>query len=412
VDLLRLATAGSVDDGKSTLIGRLLYDAKAVLADQLAHVEERSVDGLDLALLTDGLRAEREQGITIDVAYRSFATPRRRFILADCPGHAQYTRNMVTGASTADLALLLVDARAGLTEQSRRHATIAALLRIRHVIVAVNKMDLVGFAEERFDDVVRQVLELGAKVGLHEIEFIPISALDGDNVVERSENTSWYAGPPLLERLETIPVEPPAVHGARLPIQLVLRGDGGARWAAGRLAAGALKAGDEVVVLPSGARTRVAEVRDADGTAAQVDAPLSVSVRLEDEVDLARGELIAAVEDAPEPTRELRATVCWLGDRPAVERGRFLLKHGTRTVPARLDAIDGRIEFETLEWPPAGELRLNDIAHVRLRLGGEIAADAYEQCHATGAFILIDEATNDTVGAGMVASGGTSGAGA
>jgi sulfate adenylyltransferase large subunit len=390
MDLLRLATAGSVDDGKSTLIGRLLYDAKAVLADQLAHVEERSVDGLDLALLTDGLRAEREQGITIDVAYRSFATPKRRFILADCPGHAQYTRNMVTGASTADLALLLVDARAGLTEQSRRHATIAALLRIRHVIVAVNKMDLVGYAEERFDEVVREVLELGAAVGLHDVEFIPISALDGDNVVEKSEAMAWYAGPPLLDRLETIPVEPPAVHGARLPVQLVLRGDGGARWAAGRLAAGSLKAGDEVVVLPSGTRTRVAEVRDADGTAEQVEAPLSVSIRLEDEVDLARGELIAAV--------------CWLGDKPARERDRFLLKHGTRTVPARVEAISGRVDFDTLDWPAAEELRLNDIAHVSLRLGGEIAPDPYERCHATGAFILIDEATNDTVAAGMISA--------
>jgi sulfate adenylyltransferase large subunit len=402
VDLLRLATAGSVDDGKSTLIGRLLFDSKAVLADQLAHVEERSVDGLDLALLTDGLRAEREQGITIDVAYRSFATPKRRFILADCPGHAQYTRNMVTGASTADLALLLVDARAGLTEQSRRHATIAALLRIRHVIVAVNKMDLVGYAEERFDEVVREVLELGASVGLHDVEFIPISALNGDNVVDPSANMPWYAGPPLLERLETIPVEPPAVHGARLPVQLVLRGDGGTRWAAGRLAAGALKAGDEVVVLPSGARSRVAEVRDADGPAEQVDTGLSVSVRLEDQVDLARGELIAAVEDAPAPTRELGATLCWLGDKPARERDRFLLKHGTRTVPARLDAISGRVDFESLDWPGAEELRLNDIARVSLRLGGEVAADPYEQCHATGAFILIDEATNDTVAAGMV----------
>jgi sulfate adenylyltransferase large subunit len=309
---------------------------------------------------------------------------------------------MVTGASTADLALLLVDARAGLTEQSRRHATIAALLRIRHVIVAVNKMDLVGYAEERFDEVVREVLELGAAIGLHEVEFIPISALNGDNVVDRSSNMPWYAGLPLLERLETIPVEPPAVHGARLPVQLVLRGEGGARWAAGRLAAGALKAGDEVVVLPSGTRTRVAEVRDADGPAAHVEAPLSVSVRLEDEVDLARGELIAAVEDAPSPTRELRATICWLGDRPARGRDRFLLKHGTRTVPARIDTIDGRIEFETLEWPAADELALNDIAHVSLRLGGEIAADPYEQCHATGAFILVDEATNDTVAAGMV----------
>ena len=316
MDLLRLATAGSVDDGKSTLIGRLLYDSKAVLADQLAHVEERSVDGLDLALLTDGLRAEREQGITIDVAYRSFATPRRRFILADCPGHAQYTRNMVTGASTADLALLLVDARAGLTEQSRRHAAIAALLEVEHVIVAVNKMDLVDYDEGRFDEIVRDVIELGAAIGLHETDFIPISALKGDNVVEPSANMPWYDGLPLLERLETVPVQPPAVHGARLPIQLVLRGEGGTRWAAGRLAAGALKAGDEVIVLPSGARSRIAEVRDADGPADVIDAPLAVSVRLEDEVDLARGELIAAADDAPVPVRELTATVL-LARRPS-----------------------------------------------------------------------------------------------
>jgi sulfate adenylyltransferase large subunit len=402
MDLLRLATAGSVDDGKSTLIGRLLYDSKAVLADQLAHVEERSVDGLDLALLTDGLRAEREQGITIDVAYRSFATPRRRFILADCPGHAQYTRNMVTGASTADLALLLIDARQGLTEQSRRHAAIAALLEVEHVLVAVNKMDLVDYSEARFDEIVRDVIELGAAIGLHETDFIPISALKGDNVVERSDAMPWYAGPPLLERLETVPVEPPAVHGARLPVQLVLRGDGGTRWAAGRLAAGALKAGDEVVVLPSGTRTRVAEVRDADGVADVVDAPLSVSVRLEDEVDLARGELIAAAEDAPQPTRELTATVCWLGDRPARPGDRFQLKHGTRSVPAKLDSVDGRIDFESLDWPSADELRLNDIAHVKIRLGGEIAADSYARCHATGAFILVDESTLDTVAAGMV----------
>jgi sulfate adenylyltransferase subunit 1 (EFTu-like GTPase family) len=250
---------------------------------------------------------------------------------------------------------------------------------------------------------VRDVIELGAAIGLHETDFIPISALEGDNVVERSSRMPWYAGPPLLERLETIPVEPPAVHGARLPIQLVLRGEGGARWAAGRLAAGTLRAGDEVVVLPSGTRTRVAEVRDADGAAEVVEAPLSVSVRLEDEVDLARGELIAAVEDAPAAVRELSATICWLGDRPAQERGRYLLKHGTRTVPARLDAIEGRIEFETLEWPAADELRLNDIGRVRLRLGGDVAADAYAASHATGAFILVDETTNDTVAAGMVA---------
>jgi sulfate adenylyltransferase subunit 1 (EFTu-like GTPase family) len=249
---------------------------------------------------------------------------------------------------------------------------------------------------------VRSVLELAAHFDLHEVEFIPISALHGDNVVERSARMPWYDGPPLLERLETVPVEPPAVHGARLPVQMVLRGDGGARWAAGRLAAGTLRAGDEVVVLPSGVRTRVAEVRDADGPADAIDAPLSVSVRLEDEVDLARGELIAAAEDAPAPVRELAATVCWLGDRPARAGGRYLLKHGTRTVPARLDEIEGRIDFGSLEWPAADELALNDIARVRVRLGGEIAPDAYERCHATGAFILVDEATNDTVAAGMV----------
>ena len=402
MDLLRLATAGSVDDGKSTLIGRLLYDAKAVLADQLAHVEERSVDGLDLALLTDGLRAEREQGITIDVAYRSFATPRRRFILADCPGHAQYTRNMVTGASTADLALLLVDAQAGLTEQSRRHATIAALLRLKHVIVAVNKMDLVDYAEEAFDDVVRQVLDLGAKVGLHEIEFVPISALKGDNVVERSPNMPWYAGPPLLERLETIPVEPPAVHGARLPVQLVLRGEGGARWAAGRLAAGdaeARRRGGRAAERDPHAdrrgprrrrrrrgRRRAAErFRAARGRGrprarrADRDRPAGGDARAERHAVLARR--------SP-------------GARPATA---WRLKHGTRTVPARIDSIDGRIDFETLEWPAADELRLNDIAHVRLRLGGDIAPDAYSQCHATGAFILVDESSHDTVAAGMVA---------
>jgi sulfate adenylyltransferase large subunit len=407
MDLLRLATAGSVDDGKSTLIGRLLYDAKAVLADQLAHVEEvsaRRADGLDLALFTDGLRAEREQGITIDVAYRSFATPRRRFILADCPGHAQYTRNMVTGASTADLGLLVVDAAGGLSEQTRRHAAIAGLLRLEHVVVAVNKMDLVGFSEDAFDAIVREVMELGCRVGLHEVDFIPISALLGDNVVERSERTPWYDGPPLLEHLESVPIEGAVAAlalPARMPVQLVLRGDDG-RWAAGRLATGTLRPGDEVVLLPSGVRTRVAAVRDADGPAAAVQAPLSVAVRLDDEVDLARGELIAAAADPPAPARELAATVCWLGDRAASPGGRYLLKHGTRSVPARLDAIDHRLDVETLVRAPANELALNDIGRVRLRVGSELAVDAYADSPSTGAFILIDESTLDTVGAGMV----------
>ena len=373
-----------------------------MLADQLAHVRERSVDGLDLALLTDGLRAEREQGITIDVAYRSFATPRRRFILADCPGHAQYTRNMVTGASTADLALLLVDARAGLTEQSRRHATIAALLRIKHVIVAVNKMDLVDYAEDAFDDVVREVLELGAKIGLHDIEFIPISALKGDNVVERCANMPWYAGPPLLERLETIPVEPPAVHGARLPVQLVLRGEGGARWAAGRLAAGTLKAGDEVVVLPSGTRTRVAEVRDADGPAETVDAPLSVSIRLEDEVDLARGELIAAAEDAPDagPRAQRHADAGSATARPATATA-----SRSSTAPARSRRkIDRDRGPDRLRVARMARRRRAAPQRHRARLAAARRRDRrrpVRHCHATGAFILVDESTHDTVAAGM-----------
>ena len=373
---LRLATAGSVDDGKSTLIGRLLYDAKAVLADQLAHVEERSVDGLDLALLTDGLRAEREQGITIDVAYRSFATPRRRFILADCPGHAQYTRNMVTGASTADLALLLVDARAGLTEQSRRHAAIAALLRIRHVIVAVNKMDLVGYAEERVRRRRAQVCELAAQIGLEGVEFIPISALHGDNVVERSDAMPWYAGPPLLERLETCRSSrrPCTARGCRC--SSCCAATTARAGPPGGSPRASLKAGDEVVAAAVGrahARRRGARRRRAGrgGRGAAVG-----SVRLEDEVDLARGELIARRDRRRSP-RELAATLCWLGDRPARERDRFVLKHGTRAVPARrrTRSTAGSTSRRST-WPAADELRLNDIAHVPLRLGGEIAADA------------------------------------
>jgi sulfate adenylyltransferase subunit 1 (EFTu-like GTPase family) len=309
---------------------------------------------------------------------------------------------MVTGASTADLALLLVDARHGLTEQSRRHAAIAALLKLRHVVVAVNKMDLVGFSEEAFDGLVREVLDLGARVGLHEVDFIPISALLGDNVVERSERMPWYDGPALLERLETAPAgEPPDRLPARLPVQMVLRADDG-RWAAGRLAAGTLRPGDELVALPSGVRTRVAAVRDSDGEREAIQAPESVAVRLEDELDLARGELLAAADDPPALRRELTATVCWLGDAGGRTGTRYLIKHGTRSLPARLDAVEGRLDFATLEWPAAEALTLNDIAHVRLRLGGELAVDPYARSHTMGAFILIDEATNDTVAAGMI----------
>jgi sulfate adenylyltransferase large subunit len=401
-DLLRLATAGSVDDGKSTLIGRLLYDAKAVLADQLEHVEQVSAKRgtpLDLALLTDGLRAEREQGITIDVAYRPFATARRRFIIADTPGHAQYTRNMVTGASTADLALILVDASGGMTEQSRRHIAIAKLLGIRHVVVCVNKMDLVGYAEERFDAVVREVLEWSARLDLHDIAFIPISALHGDNVVDRSATMTWYGGEPLLAHLESVPLDR-AEAPARLPVQYVIRGD--RRLYAGQVSAGALRVGDEVTVLPAGGRSRIAAIEGPAGPLEEAASPLSIAVALEDELDVSRGDLIAPTDAAPVPTRELTATVCWLGDAPAQPGGRYLLKHTTRTLRARLDAIEHRLDLEALERAPAEQLALNDLARVRLRLGEPLAADAYAASRATGAFILIDEATNDTVAAGMV----------
>ena len=394
--MLRVATAGSVDDGKSTLIGRLLYDAKALMTDQVADLK-------DLANLTDGLRAEREQGITIDVAHRHFATPRRRFVLHDCPGHAQYTRNMVTGASTADLAVILVDARRGLTEQSRRHAALAALLGVPQVTVCVNKMDLAGYSEERFDAVVRECLEFAAAAGLERLTFIPVSALHGDNVVERSAAMPWYSGEPLLAHLEGAPEAAGAADGpARLPVQYVIR-HGEERHYAGRLASGTLRPGDEVVVLPSGGRSKVARVivsgeERREGAAA----PASVSVVLEDELDVGRGDLIARASEAPQPARELTATVCWLGDAPARAGATYLLKHTTRTVRARLDAIEDRLDVTSLERAPADELELNAIGRVRLRTGGEVMADPYAVSRATGAFILIDEATNDTVGAGMV----------
>jgi sulfate adenylyltransferase large subunit len=397
--MLRVATAGSVDDGKSTLIGRLLYDAKALMTDQVADLK-------DLANLTDGLRAEREQGITIDVAYRHFATPRRRFVLHDCPGHAQYTRNMVTGASTADLAVILVDARRGLTEQSRRHAALAGLLGVPQITVCVNKMDLAGYAEERFDAVVREFLEFAAVAGLNDVTFIPVSALHGDNVVDKSQAMPWYGGESLLAHLEGAPAAAGAADGpARLPVQYVIRPHDGRRRYAGRLASGTLAAGDEIVVLPSGLRSRVAAIEGPRGDRDRASAPASVAVALEDELDVGRGDLIARAAEAPAATRELSATVCWLGDAPARAGGAYLLKHTTRTVRAKLDAIEDRLDVTTLERKPAAELDLNAIGRVRLRTGAEVMADPYASNRATGAFILIDEATNDTVGAGMVENG-------
>ncbi len=402
-ELIRVATAGSVDDGKSTLIGRLLFETGQIMEDQLAHVEEVSLgrgDGyVNLALLTDGLRAEREQGITIDVAYRYFQTPKRKFVLADTPGHEQYTRNMVTGASTANVALILVDARNGVVEQSRRHALIASLLRIPHVVICVNKMDLVGFDEAAVDAV---------RAELPDAEVIPVSALEGDNVVERSARMPWYDGPSLLEWLEELQVAGDSnLDDLRFPVQWVIRPNSGEhhdyRGYAGQMAGGVVKPGDEVQVLPSGQVTRVAAIDTADGELDEAFPPLSVTLRLEDHLDVSRGDMIVPLDDAPEPLRELEATVCWLGDRPLVSGSRYRLKHTTRSVPAKIDAVEGKLDVHTLGEEPAPEgLALNDLGRVRLRLGQPIFADPYELNRVTGSFILVDESSNETVGAGMV----------
>jgi len=411
-ELLRLVTAGSVDDGKSTLIGRLLYDTKQILADQLEHIEQASLrrgDGyVDLALLTDGLRAEREQGITIDVAYRSFVTARRRFQLADAPGHVQYTRNMVTGASTADVALILVDARKGVVEQTRRHAYIASMLELRHVVFVVNKMDLVEFSEERFDEIARELAGLGSKLGLHDARAIPISALRGDNVVERGDGLAWYSGGTLLEHLEGVDVSTDrALENRRLPVQWVVRPmtdeHHDYRAYAGAVAAGVWRAGDEVVVLPSGLRSRVRSVESGGVDVEAAVPPLSVTVRLEDDVDVARGDMLADPDQPPELARELVARVCWMSERPLVPRARLLVKHTTRTVPAVAAELVSRVEIHTLDEVASPErLELNDLGRVRFRVGERIAVDRYADNRVTGAFIVIDEATNDTVAAGMI----------
>jgi len=410
-ELLRFATAGSVDDGKSTLIGRLLYDSKQVLADQMAHVEEvseRRGDGyVNLALLTDGLRAEREQGITIDVAYRYFQTPKRKFIIADTPGHEQYTRNMVTGASTADLSLKLLDARTGVVEQSKRHAYIASLLRIPHVVVCVNKMDLVDWDEGVFDRIVADFTAFAERLEIEDLTFIPISALEGDNVVDRSANMPWYEGPSLLDHLEGVEIARDLDSAdARFPVQWVIQPSAARnpdyRGYAGRLAGGALRPGDEVVVLPSGQSSRVAAIDTYDGELETAFAPMSVIVRLEDDIDVSRGDMICPASDPPEPVRELTADVCWMTRAPLRAGGRYAVKHTTRSARAIVEAVERKVDVHALEPVPAEELALNDIGRVRLRVSAPLVADPYSRNRATGSFILIDEATNDTVGAGMV----------
>jgi sulfate adenylyltransferase subunit 1 len=423
LDLLRFTTAGSVDDGKSTLIGRLLYDTKQVFQDQLDHVAEASKrrggeNVLDLALLTDGLRAEREQGITIDVAYRYFATAKRRFIIADCPGHQQYTRNMVTGASTADLSVILLDARKGVLEQSKRHAFISALLGIPHLVVAVNKMDLVEHSQERFEELKAEFDAFAAKLaGAHErhegvgrdVTYIPISALDGDNVVERSENMAWYEGPTLLELLETVEVayDHPDEVPARFPVQWVIRPAHGSdyRGYAGQLASGALRPGDEVVVLPTGQRSTIAAIDTFDGELAEALAPMSVTVRLADELDISRGDVICRPSELPSAARELEAEVCWMTEQPLRRGGRYLVKQATRTVTAIVDELCDHVDVHTLGRAGAPEqLALNDIGRVRLRTSAPLVFDPYISNRRMGSIILIDEATNNTVAAGLIAA--------
>ena len=410
-DLLRFSTAGSVDDGKSTLIGRLLYDTQSVYEDQVRSIEGKGTTApgqLDFALLTDGLRAEREQGITIDVAYRYFSTPRRKFIIADTPGHEQYTRNMATGASTADAAIVLIDASNGVLIQSRRHAYIASLLRVRHVLVAVNKMDLIGYEEATFRAIEAEfstVLDQTAADTGTQVErvFVPVSALKGDNIVHRTDAMPWYEGPSLLELLESLPsMSASADAPFRFPVQRVVRPDHTFRGFAGQIASGTVRRGDRISVLPSNRSATVERIVTWDGDLDEARAPLSVTLVLDREIDISRGDLIAAAESEARVTRGLRASLVWMDQRAAVVGRRYLLKHTSHTVPAFLSSVDSRTDLATLARVPAQTLEMNDIGAVSINLLRPIAIDRYTENRATGAFILIDPESNATVAAGMI----------
>jgi bifunctional enzyme CysN/CysC len=416
MDILRFATAGSVDDGKSTLIGRLLFDSKAIFEDQLAAVErtsrDRGEEGTNLALLTDGLRAEREQGITIDVAYRYFATPRRKFIIADTPGHIQYTRNMVTGASTADLAIILVDARNGLTEQSRRHAFLTTLLRVPHLVLAVNKMDLVGYDQQVFEEICAEFSKFATKLEVQDLTFIPISALNGDNVVDRSANMPWYDGPSLLHHLEHLHIASDRnLIDVRFPVQYVIRPHASSdpelhdyRGYAGQVAGGVLKPGDEVLHMPSGFSTRIKRIELAGKEVDEAFPPMSVTLLLDDDVDISRGDLICRPNNRPSAAQDIEGMVCWMSaDRPLAPRSRLVVKHTTRTVKAIVTDLHYRIDVNTLHRDEtATQLGLNEIGRVRMRLTQPVFADPYSRNRLTGGMILIDEATNTTVGTVMI----------
>ena len=410
--LLRFTTAGSVDDGKSTLIGRLLYDSKSIFEDQLEAVEsasnQKGIDGTDLSLLTDGLKAEREQGITIDVAYRYFATPKRKFIIADTPGHIQYTRNMVTGASTADLAIILIDARHGLLEQTHRHSFIASLLGLQHVVVCVNKMDLVEYSEERFNGIVSAYKEFSSRLNITDIKFIPISALHGDNVVESSENTPWYGGGTLLHHLETVHVGADRnLQDCRFPIQYVIRPQTDAhrdfRGYAGRVASGVFKVGDDVVAMPSGQTSKIKEIFVGDAHVDKAFPPLSVAITLEDDIDLSRGDMLARPNNQPSKSKLLDAKICWLSETPLNLGTKYILRHTSSESQSRIAKIQHEIDINTLHRiEGVTEISVNAIARIQIKTASEVLVDDYRRNKTTGSFLLIDPSTHQTVAAGVI----------
>jgi sulfate adenylyltransferase subunit 1 len=412
MELLRFTTAGSVDDGKSTLIGRLLYDSKSIFEDQMEAIEEsskrRGEEGVNLALLTDGLKAEREQGITIDVAYRYFATPKRKFIIADTPGHIQYTRNMVTGASTANLAIILIDARNGIVEQTHRHTFIASLLQIPHLVVCINKMDLVDYKEEVYEKIVDQFTEFSAKLDVKDVRFIPISALNGDNVVDRSPKMAWYDGPTLLYTLEHVHIGSDQNHiDARFPVQYVIRPQNDQwhdfRGYAGRIAGGVWKKGDKVVHLPSGFSTKVAGIHTFNGEVEEAFAPMSVTLTLEDDIDISRGDMIVRENNMPEEGQDLELMVCWMSEQPLQLRGKYALMHTTRDTRCIIKDVRYKVDINTLhKLEDEKVLGLNDIGRISIRTTNRLFYDDYRRNRNTGSVILIDEATNNTVGAGMI----------
>lgn len=412
MDLLRFSTAGSVDDGKSTLIGRLLYDTKSIFQDQLESIEktseQRGDEYLDLALLTDGLKAEREQGITIDVAYRYFATPRRKFILADTPGHIQYTRNMVTGASTVNLAIILVDARHGVVEQTRRHSFIASLLQIKHVIVAINKMDLVDYSEEAYNKVREEYAKFSSKLNIPDIRYIPMSALKGDNVVDRGDNMPWYKGSPLLYTLETVHVGNDQNHvDSRFPVQYVIRPHSDDypdyRGYAGRVAGGVFKPGDDVVVLPSGFTSKIKSIDTFDGEVEEAFSPMSVAITLEDDIDISRGDMIAKPENQADVSQDIELMLCWMNEKPLMERGKYKIKHTSRDARCVIKDVKYKVDVNTLHRVEDDKkLGLNDIGRVLIRTTVPLMKDSYSRNRSTGSVILIDEFTNETVAAGMI----------